>query len=134
MTTSIFTTYSRDLSAYDENTALALKDYQQLPVIMDVLSRKDNHHLALSGTSSPKIQLAILESLAFHLTETSVPKALRGMKFIYFDAKRFASQTDNLEKTTQEFFHFYEDMRYAQQRFIFAINSSQDCVAKWIQI
>jgi ATP-dependent Clp protease ATP-binding subunit ClpA len=81
------TTYLKNISTSEKSTADALKDHYLIPIIMDTLSRKENHHVLLTGTHSEKIKLALLEALALQLTETNTPKMLRNNEVIYVNLK-----------------------------------------------
>lgn len=119
---SIFKKYTRDLFASKKNATQALKDHPQVPIIIDSLSRKENHHVVLTGTHSDKIQYALLESLAHHLTERNVPKSLRDIDFIYFDAKQLLLAGENTDKIAKDFLEFQEEIRATDKRIIFATN------------
>ncbi len=119
---SLFITYARDLFAAEKVSAQALKDHPQIPVLIDILSRKDNHHVALTDMSSEKIYLAFLESIALHLVESNAPKSLRDIDFMFLDAKRLQLCEENKEKIAKDFTIFCEEIRAINKRIIIALN------------
>lgn len=123
---SIFNIYTHDLFTSEKPYSQALKDHPIIPIMVDTLSRKHNHHIALEGMQSEKLNLALLETLALLLTETNTPKALRNTDFIYFDAKRLTLNSENPAKIMRDFFEFSETIRKTNKIVIIAINEFQE--------
>lgn len=119
---SLFQTYAYDLLASEKKFSHALKDYPQIAFIIDTLSRKENHHVALNGFTSEKIQRALLESIAFHLTEGNAPHTLRNVDFIYFDVHRLTQDEPDEKKITKDFQNFDKEINNADKKVIFVIN------------
>ncbi|MHB1947957.1 MAG: AAA family ATPase [Gammaproteobacteria bacterium] len=119
---SIFKTFASDLLAAEKDSAQALKDYPQIALIIDTLSRKNNHHVALSGFRSEKVLRALLESLALHLTDGNAPQSLRDVDFIFFDAKRLALHTEDPKKIVRDFNEFCYELQENNKRIVFAVN------------
>lgn len=118
---SIFKSIARDLFA-SENSAQALKEHRQIPVIIDILSRKDNYHVALTGTNSEKIQCAFLTSLAMHLVEGHAPKTLRDIDCLYLDANQLIIHKISAEDIQRDFVEYSEELRATNKRVVIAVN------------
>src|SRR3990167_1806925 len=83
------TSYLKNLvHSSKKHTAHPLKDHLQLPLLIDVLSRKEKHHLILVGNFSEKIQFAFVEALAQHLTNHNPPLSLNKIDFFYLDLRQ----------------------------------------------
>lgn len=119
---SLFQTYTFDLLASEKNSAHALKEHPQIALIIDTLSRKENHHVSLTGIQSEKVQLALLESIALHLTDGNAPQTLRNVDFIYFDAARLASNSEEPAILAQEFKEFCAELQTTDKRIVMAVN------------
>lgn len=121
---SAFNNYSYDLFSYEQDEALALKDHIQIPIIIDTLCRKKNHHVVIKGFESEKIFIALLKSIALHLTENPVPRALRDVRFIYFDAQQLDLDPDYSEKILTAYIEFIAEIEATDKHIIFAVNLS----------
>lgn len=120
---SIFTKYAINLLASGAQFhSQPLKDHLQIPYIIDILGRKERHHILLHGASSEKIHIAILESIALHLNTAHVPKNLREANLIYFDVKQFYLGHEKAEHITHDFLAFCEEAAASNKLIIFAIN------------
>lgn len=95
----MITTFSKHFlaSAQKKNTHYAFKDFAQFNAIIDVLVRKNQHHLVLATDISPLLYTALLAALVETLAEESTPHFLRGSEIIYLDEKAFAQQKTALE-------------------------------------
>lgn len=130
MTLSIFATYAEDLFAGTTDT---LKDHPQIPLIIDTLSRKENHHILLMGMSSEKTQFALLKSVALQLADGHAPKSLRNVNFIYFDAKRLTLANETVDKIYADFAEFCNQISATEQRTLIAINEFSEPLATLIE-
>lgn len=119
---SIFQTYAQDLLAAEKKSAQALRDHPQIALIIDTLSRKDNHHVILSNIGSDKIKLALLQSIALHLTEGNAPHILRSADFIYFDVQRLIRNSVDEKKIIKDFQTFCSEVEFTNKAVIFAVN------------
>ncbi len=105
---SIFTQYVHHLSSPEKKLAVSpLENHPQIPLLLDILNRKEQHHLMLLDAVSEKINFAIMENLAQHLTKYTV---------VYFDALRLILSGETPENM-QQYFH-----TLSNQRIIFVIN------------
>ncbi|OGT47139.1 MAG: hypothetical protein A3E83_05125 [Gammaproteobacteria bacterium RIFCSPHIGHO2_12_FULL_41_20] len=89
----------------NKHSAHPLQNHPQLPLLIDVLSRKEKHHLILVMDFSEKIQLAFLEAFAYYLTTHTPPFALNKMDFFYLDIRQnlFAEkQYQDIDRYSQE--------------------------------
>ncbi len=125
MNSSIFALFGHDiLDSAKKTLAFPLKDHQQLPLIIDTLSRREHHHIALTTTCSEKIKLALIETLAHHLQNDHAPKTLRGCYFIYFDMLRFANCIIQREQVEKDFVALVNELRSSNKRLVFAVNQA----------
>jgi ATP-dependent Clp protease ATP-binding subunit ClpA len=125
MNSSIFSLFGYDvLDTAKKTLAFPLKNHQQLPLMIDTLSRREHHHLALTTTCSEKIKLALIETLAQHLQNENTPKALRDCHFIYFDMNRFVNCMIRAEQVEKDFLTLANELRGSNKRLIFAVNQA----------
>jgi len=118
---SIFSRYSLNLKEGINHHPL--KDFSQIPFIIDILSRKEHHHLWVQGTTSEKMNLALLESIALHVNSFA-PKKIRDAEFIYFDVKLFSYSTESLEQIEKDFIALYEEITHSENYIVFAIDDT----------
>ncbi len=123
--------YARDLFKTSQDASI-LKNHPAIPVIIDTLSRKENHHLVLQGIFSEKIQLALLESVALHLTEGSAPKSLRQSEMIFLNTKALSGLD---ARDIQQAFSQFCDTISAEKTMIFVLNQfdSENPLGKLLQ-
>lgn len=85
-----------------KNSAIPFKDHPQLHVVVDILSRKYNHHVVLNVDFSSKMHTPFLEALLHHLAHDNLLHRLSHVELLYLDvdyvipseAKRIAIKTD----------------------------------------
>lgn len=115
--TTLFPTESKKLP-------LPLKDQSQIPFILDTLSRKDHHHIALYGSFSETYHFIFLENIAQHFAEEHIPITLRNAYFFYLDIDSVLlsdMKPDDLESDLKA---FCADISGKYARIILAINQS----------
>lgn len=64
---------------------LPFKDHPQLNTIVDILSRKHYHHIALQTSFNPMICSAFIEALAQHLCQDLTPHSLHQAELLQLD-------------------------------------------------
>jgi ATP-dependent Clp protease ATP-binding subunit ClpA len=97
----------------------ALKDHPQIPVMIDILSRRDHHHILLSDCSSEKIFFSLMETLALQLAAPSTAKMLQESEIVYIDAVRFVLD----HHTANDLWMLRDNFRKnSNKRVIFALN------------
>jgi ATP-dependent Clp protease ATP-binding subunit ClpA len=114
--------YACDLLAMDSSIAHILKDHSQIPVVIDTLCRKLKHHVSLQGITSEKIQLAFLQSIAYHLTSIRMPNTLRDIGFIYINIQHLLLSGESSEKIAADFYSFCSNLQVTYKKIILAIN------------
>lgn len=121
---SIFVKYGLRLTPlqFNKNLTTPLKEHPQIPLIIDVLSRKERHHVALLSSFSEKINVSLMESLAQHLTNYHIPKTLRDIEFIYLDAAKLSFSALHANEIEQDFQRLGEELRNNRKRILFGIN------------
>lgn len=95
-----------NLFTAEKKTFDALKDHPQISLLIDILSRKENHHVCLTGIASSKIKFSLLEALASFLKDENIPKALRGIEFFYLDSQKIEMTSENFERIFADFSTF----------------------------
>lgn len=121
---SIFLKYA-EIFATDKQVKalnLPLKEHYQIQHFIDILSRREHHHILLQGASSEKTTRALMISLAQHLSGDQIPRVLREAYFIYFDVQRFSLLEENLEHVAEDFLHLTSDLSRTGKQIIFVIN------------
>lgn len=91
----------------NEKKFFTLKNQAEISHIFDILNRKENHHAALLGASSEMYHTALIETIAYHLTELSATKTLREACFFYLDLEKLslsAATPAEIEKDFKAFF------------------------------
>ena len=72
------------------NTAIPFKDHPQFPMIIDILSRKEKHHLFLCSDFSSIMHSYFLEALLFFISNEQSPAPLRLTELIYLNVENAA--------------------------------------------
>lgn len=114
--TSPFETITHD------HTNLALKNHPQLPIMLDVLNRKEQHHLLVLSTDSEKIHHAIISSIAAWLRDDMHSNTLRDAECIYLASKRSALLPDYFKNLERDFHQLREKARINHHRIVLAIS------------
>src|SRR5688572_14343445 len=70
------------------NNVVPFKDHPQFALLVDSLSRKDLHHLALSTSFSLACRLAFLQAFLLHLAHDAVPRSLRHADILLLDIEQ----------------------------------------------
>ena len=99
-----------------------LKDHSRIPAIIDILIRRERHHVLLTGSVSEKMNHALMEALVLQLTDTHTPKSIRNAQMIYIDAAKLATQEIILELHARDFTALREEIRDSKKCIILAIN------------
>ena len=104
---SIFTRFGKYFSAdaNKQHATLPFKDHPQFPLMTDIVSRKDQHHLLLFTDFPKKMQVFFLEALAQHLHPKKIANATP--KIIYLDIANLCN-TINKEQIIDDFKALYE--------------------------
>lgn len=63
------------------------KNHPEFSILVDTLSRKDQHHVCLGANFSAQMHHFLLEALRAYLSSTTIPQSLRNAEIIYLDAK-----------------------------------------------
>lgn len=122
---SIFDKYVIDLAIPSElGESFPLKEHSQIPYIIDVLSRKQQHHVLLQGLFAEKIQQAFMRSITLHAMSPRAPQKLRNACFIYFDSHRFQLGNEKSKQVTQDFMTLCEKNIEEEKHIIFITHDS----------
>src|SRR5579883_3116910 len=100
---SFFTQYGKHLIAQPlkKQSVMPFKDHAQFPLLMDILSRKNTHHIFLEFDASPKLHFIFLEALLSHCYQQASPKSLREAEIIYLDTFSLLA-TKTKQKTVEK--------------------------------
>ena len=104
-----------------QNIAVPLKDQSQVPLILDTLSRKHQHHLIIYGAFSEAYNRVYLDNIAQQFGEQSTRQGQESCFFI-LDVDRLllsALSPDQLEEAFQQ---FHATLSKQYKRVLFAIN------------
>lgn len=71
-----------------KTTSYPFKDHPQLSAIIDILSRKNCHHIALHAHYSPTLCRAFIEALLYHLCQDNIPHLLQQTELLYIELSR----------------------------------------------
>lgn len=122
--------HTRTLFSNGKRSPLTLKDHSQIPIILDTLSRKENHHILLQGTSSDIFNVAFLESIAARLVEEQAPKALRDAFFFFLDIDSLALSNADPQLLEQDLLVLHKEICDTQKRIIVALNQALPLVTE----
>lgn len=107
-----------------DDHVLPLKNHPQIPYVLDILGRKEQHHVLLRGPSSPKIQKAFLNSMTAHLNTGNVPKKLLDADVIYCDARRIRGTHENSINVNNALLGLFKEVATHNKLIIFIINDA----------
>jgi hypothetical protein len=77
--------HSFTLPNVHKSDELAFKDHPQFPILVDIFSRKFNHHALLQSSFHSRLFAPFLESLLVHLNREQTPSHLRIEEFSLLD-------------------------------------------------
>jgi ATP-dependent Clp protease ATP-binding subunit ClpA len=100
-------------------TSPALKEHSQISVIIDALSRREHHHVLLTGSTSEKINFSLMETLSLHLAAPTTPKTIRDAELIYIDIAQLELEDAD---TQHDLLVLRDEIRRTNKRAILAIN------------
>lgn len=78
-----------------KKTILPFEDHPQLPILVDILGRKEKHHVILRANFSEKMMIAFLGALAQHLANENIPPTLRNAELIYLNTEQIEQAAQN---------------------------------------
>jgi len=115
---TIFTHYGNYFSSpYIKKTSIMpFKDDAQFPFVVDILSRKYQHHLILQTDFSISILTLFLNALLLHLSQTCAPKILQTAELTFIDTEQacITCMQESLEKN----FNALEDTLNTTEKYL----------------
>lgn len=110
----------------NKNLTAALKDHVQIPMLLDILTRREHHHVVLTEAISGKINHALMHALSQYLATDQVSKSLREAYFIYFDFHRFALTEETVSQIAADFSPLTKELTHSGKQIIFVLNAIDD--------
>lgn len=97
--------YAKRFSAKNQssNTNFPFKNHAEFPILVDILSRKDQHHVCLGANFSKQMRHFLLEALRAYLSSNHIPNSLRNAEIIYLDAEHPTLLTGTKETISKDF-------------------------------
>jgi ATP-dependent Clp protease ATP-binding subunit ClpA len=117
---SIFEKYAKVLLPCDNNKNPLLEEHPQIPLLVDTLSRHQNHHLLLVKSSADLFNETMVETLAQALS--ALPGLLQNAHGIYFDVAAFMLSEETVDDIENDFRILCNDIRMNNKRIVFVIN------------
>jgi len=107
LSNTFFTQYGKYFSSQQikKASSIPFKDHPQFGVLIDILSRKDNHHVVLHSEYSHRMHIAFIEALLLNLTHEHIPYPLQDSELIYLDTENLIvneTETSLIEKNFQD--------------------------------
>src|SRR3990167_5508478 len=121
--TSFFTQYGKFYSPHPlkMNALFPFNEHAELLHIVDILSRKTNHHVLLETKFSTKIRPFFLETLVNYLSKEPIPKPLRHTELVYLDLDSLMISHAYDEHMEKEIRLLYEKLDNTNQYQLFAL-------------
>lgn len=116
---SSFIPCAQDLKTIKNYLPDSLKTHPQISMITDVLCRKENHHIFLTGTSSQKTTQAILTAVVSVAQEKQ--NVLSQSDFIYLNSNHFHLITEK-EKLANDLIHYNETLAQTNRHVVLILN------------
>ena len=101
------------------------KDHTQFPILLNVLGRKDKHHVILTSQFSWKIHTYFLEALLLHLQQEHTPPALKNAELICIDVDLSYSLQDTQQNMAALFRELHEKISTSDKTVIVALTDIQ---------
>jgi len=81
-----------------KNNSIPFKDLAQFTFMVDVLSRKESHHIFLQTSLQQQFQKYLLEAFLLHLQHEHIPISLQNLDLFYFDREEIETNFENCMK------------------------------------
>ncbi|MBX3708335.1 MAG: ATP-dependent Clp protease ATP-binding subunit [Gammaproteobacteria bacterium] len=107
-----------------KNSTVPFKNNPQLPIIVDTLSRKNNHHIVLHVSFSSNFYIYFMEALVQHFTHENIPYPLRGVDIIYLDTANLQSVKSTLEHIEKDFLDLIELLDKTDKYVLFGLSDT----------
>src|SRR5438067_12298889 len=78
----------------NNNASMPFNVHPQFSTMIDVLGRKENHHLVLEAGFPSSMQVIFLETLWSVLSHESIPRRLQNAECIFFNAAYSLPETE----------------------------------------
>lgn len=119
----LFTQHGKHFSAQriKKQNNIPFQQHPQFPMLIDILSRKDNHHAILHVDFAPKMYPAFFEALTLHLCDGHTPENLRGCDVIFVDIHHPILTPAKQKSLEHEFQRLYTLLEQSNKHIIFAL-------------
>jgi ATP-dependent Clp protease ATP-binding subunit ClpA len=107
---SFFTQQGKYFSPHTikKNAIIAFKDHTQFPLLVDILARKDIHHIILNTDFSSTLYVPFLEGFLHHLSNDTIPQPLHNAELIYLDIENLVLSSTK-QNTIETDFQCFRD-------------------------
>lgn len=116
-------------SSDNQKQTLPFKDHPQFPTLVDILSRKNQHHVLLCSELSPTIHILFFEALLQHLAHGHTPVFLRTAELMYLNLDN-ALVSDIKQLTIEKDFEALRDSLDRSDNYLFVTFMRPDLLSK----
>lgn len=123
---SLFSQYGTLISTQQTKKmgTIPFKNHFHLPTLVDILSRKQSHHVLLCTEFSANFHFYFLEALMQHLNHDYIPSHLRNVDLVYLDVKKLIAISPKQKSLDKEFLKLIESLTSSQAYHLFVLSST----------
>ena len=119
---TFFTQYGKYFSSQHikKNATVPFKDHPHLSILVDTLSRKNNHHIILHPQFSSNLFFPFIEALLLELTHEFIPYSLQNAELIYFNVENLFLAEEEKSTIEKDFLNLKRMLDFADKNLLFA--------------
>lgn len=122
---SFFTKHGKLLShhAFHMQSLYPFKEHAQFDEVIDILIRKQCHHVIINTDFSPSLQITWLTSFLKQLTHDNTPTCLRDTKIIYINLETLSINEADFKSIEDDFSNLLNELTETRKYLLFALAS-----------
>ena len=120
---SFFIRFGKRFSApqSETHTDIPFQDHPQFPMLVDILSRKEKHHVFLCADFSAAMHAFLLEALSLYFTQPHIPAPLHEAELIYLNLEHAVFTSDNQLNLERDFLALRQILQHESKYMLFAM-------------
>lgn len=104
------------------NASIPFKDHPQIIILIDILSRKNNHHVILHNNFQQRLHYFFIEAFLHHLTYENIPSHFFDGKLIYLDVENLFFTNAQQLAIAKDFETLYSFLKNSEKYLLIALS------------